>query len=56
MFVFTAKDIKEAKKFSELLAREYHEMISEVVLLEDIFPVKKCGIFNPEVEKIKEFA
>jgi len=55
MFVFTALNIKEAKRFSELLSREYHEMISEVMLLEDIFPIKKCGIVNPDVERIKEF-
>ena len=53
IFVFTARDIKNAKKFSMLLSREYPGIFSEIQLLEDIFPVKKFGFFNPELESIK---
>ena len=42
MLSFTAVDIKNAKKFSELLTKEYRQTISEIHLLEDIFSVKKC--------------
>ena len=40
MVIFTAFDIKNAKKFSELLKKEYRQAISEIHLLEDIFSVK----------------
>ena len=55
MLIFTANDIKNAKKFSELLTKEYQHVISEIHLLEDIFSVKKCGVVNPDLEKIREF-
>lgn len=55
MLIFTASNIKNAKKFSELLTKEYQHVISEIHLLEDIFSVKKCGVVNPDLEKIREF-
>ena len=55
MLIFTASNIKNAKKFSELLTKEYQHVISEIHLLEDIFPVKQCGMVNPDLEKIREF-
>ncbi len=55
MLVFSADDIKNVKKFSETLIREYQQVISEIDIVEDIFPVKRCGITNPEVNKLKEF-
>ena len=55
MLIFTANDIKNAKKFTELLTKQYQHAISEVHLLEDIFSVKKCGVVNPEIEKFREF-
>jgi DNA-binding Lrp family transcriptional regulator len=55
MLVFSTDDIKNVKKFSETLIREYQQVISEIDIVEDIFPVKRCGIANPEVDKLKEF-
>lgn len=55
MLVFTASNIKNAKKFSELLTKEYQHVISEIHLLEDIFSVKKCGVVNPDLGKFREF-
>ena len=52
---FTAEDIKIAKKFCETLNRLYHKSISELILIERIFSVKKCGIKNPDIDKLKEF-
>lgn len=54
MFIFTASDIKNAKKFSELLLMEYHHAISEIHLLEDIFSVIISNVVNPNVEKLKD--
>ncbi len=55
MFVFTAEDIKHAKKFSEILTRGYQHVIREIVIMEDIFSVKECGMVNPEIKKLREF-
>jgi len=55
MFIFSAKDIKSVKKFNEILIREYENVISEVDIMEYIFSIKKCGITNPEVKKLKEY-
>ena len=52
---FTAEDIKQAKKLCESLNVLYEGHITDVQLLEKMFTIKKCGIVNPEIEKIKEF-
>ncbi|MCK4347230.1 MAG: Lrp/AsnC family transcriptional regulator, partial [Thermoplasmatales archaeon] len=55
MFVLTAEDIKSVKKFSDILTKEYHSVISDIHIMEDIFSVKKCGMVNPHMEKLREF-
>jgi Lrp/AsnC family transcriptional regulator len=55
MICFTASDIIHAKKFSEIFNKTFMKHIAEVILIEKIFSVKKCGIQNPNVEKIREF-
>ena len=52
---FTAENIRQAKKFSEALNEIYHRYISDLILIEKIFPIKKCGIQNPNLKKLKEF-
>jgi len=54
ILVFSAKDIKQATKFRELFLSKYSSIVSEVDLLEYIFPIKKCGIANPDVKKLNE--
>lgn len=53
--IFTAKDIKKAKKLREILLSVYPELISEVEIMEYVFILKEGGIVNPEIEKIREF-
>jgi len=55
MLCFTAEDIRHAKKFSEILTREFSKYISEIHILEEIFPIRKCGSANPNIAKLKEF-
>ena len=55
VIIFTAKDIKNAKKLGEILAREYPQMISEVEIMEYVFTFKEGGIENPEMKKMLEF-
>jgi uncharacterized protein with GYD domain len=55
VLVFTAEDIRHAKKFGEQFNRLYQSYIGETFLLEEIFPVKSCGIENPQIKKLKDF-
>ena len=54
VIVFTAENIKLAKKFSEKLIAEGANLISEVDLMEYIFLLRDGGITNPEINKFKE--
>jgi len=55
MMCFTAKDIGVAKRFIEYLNKKYSTYIKDIMMLEDIFSVRICGIMNPKVEELKEF-
>ena len=55
MIIFTTNDIKNAKRFNEIVNKEYNNIIREIHIIEDIFSVKKCGQVNPELNKLKEF-
>jgi len=52
---FRAKDMIHAKKFSEIVNRTYWGYIGEVHMLEVLFPIRKQGILNPDIQKLKEF-
>jgi len=55
LLVITGKDLPSIKKFSHVLEREYHTVISEILIIEDIFQVTKCGITNPNLDRLREF-
>ena len=52
---FKAKDMKQAKKFNEIVNKTYWGYIGEVQMMETLFPIRIQGILNPEIEKLKEF-
>jgi DNA-binding Lrp family transcriptional regulator len=52
---FTAMDLRQAKKFEGEFIKTFKDIISETQLLENIFPVKRSGIINPDIKKIKDF-
>ena len=54
--IFNTRDIKHAKKFCNLLTLTYPDYIADLTLLEELFPLKKCGISNPDMKKLKEFS
>ena len=54
IFIFTAKDIKYVNKFSNILISEYSNIISDIKILEGIFPVQISTIVNPNVGKLKD--
>ena len=55
LICFVANDLPHAKKFESELVKMYKPYISETQLLENIFPVKRCGINNPHIGELKEF-
>jgi DNA-binding Lrp family transcriptional regulator len=55
LICFVAEDLPHAKRFESELVKLYKPFISETQLLENIFPVKRCGINNPNLEDIKKF-
>ncbi len=52
---FNAPEIKIAKRFVEVVAKLFEGYISDIQLIEELFAAQKCGITNPEIEKLKEF-
>jgi DNA-binding Lrp family transcriptional regulator len=52
---FIAPDIKNAKKFAELTQQVMEGFVSEVQLVEELFVVQRCGVQNPELNKIRDF-
>jgi DNA-binding Lrp family transcriptional regulator len=55
MITFTATDIRQAKKFCDQINQIYGDFVGESFLVEEIFPVKSCGIENPDLKKIKDY-
>ena len=55
MLCFTARDISVAKRFTESINNKYSAYIKEIMMLEDIFPVRINGMMNPKVDDLKEF-
>ena len=52
---FTAKDIKQAKKYSDTLIALHPGEIEKVTLLQTMMFVKKHYVLNPDRKKLKEF-
>jgi len=52
---FEAKDVKQAKKFCEVVNEIYWGYIAELHMMETLFPIRRQGILNPEIQKLKEF-
>jgi len=55
LICFSATDIKHAKRFCELLNSAYQKHIKNLILIERIFSIKKFGVENPNMKRLKEF-
>jgi DNA-binding Lrp family transcriptional regulator len=55
LLCFTAKDISVAKRFIEFINKKYSAYIRDVLLMEDIFSIRLCGMMNPKIDELKEF-
>jgi DNA-binding Lrp family transcriptional regulator len=51
----TTEDIIHAKKFSDLLIRQYPGLFEKITILQTLVCIKKQFILNPEREKLKNF-
>jgi DNA-binding Lrp family transcriptional regulator len=55
MLIVNTTDITNVKKFSNILEKEYRNVISEVHIMEELFPVTRSGITNPNMERLRDF-
>lgn len=55
VLIFTAKDLKHAKKFSSLLPAKYPGIITKVTLMQILYTQRSHYIVNPNTEKLREF-
>jgi DNA-binding Lrp family transcriptional regulator len=55
ILTFTAKDIVQAKKFSDALVTFHPGVIDNVLIVESLMYVKKHYILNPQKDRLKEF-
>lgn len=55
LICITADDIKHVKRFSDSLKKLYGANISEIKILEVLFPVGRNGIDNPNIEDLRGF-
>jgi DNA-binding Lrp family transcriptional regulator len=53
IIMFTAPDMKHAKRFCEILNTTYEGYIKELNLEETLFWVRRQHIFNPDAKKLK---
>jgi len=51
----TAENIKQAKKFCDILQNVYTGHISDIIILENLFSIRNHGLLNPNKEEIKDF-
>lgn len=54
IIIFNADDLRQAKKFSEVMNVTYQGYIAKMDLMETLFWTRKQRIFNPEAKKLKE--
>jgi len=50
-----AESIKQVKMFIEAVNSTYEGYIKDAQILEKIFPIKRCGMINPNIDNLKEF-
>jgi len=55
IIIFTAKDIKQAKKFINLLQEKYPGLIEKINLSQVLYTTRDHCILNPDKLKVKEF-
>jgi DNA-binding Lrp family transcriptional regulator len=52
---FSASNIREAKGFVEYYNKLYEGFLSDINLIEIMFPVVRAGVKNPEIDRLNDF-
>jgi len=47
--------MKQAKKLYEVVNENYWGYIAELYIMESLFDIRKQGILNQEIQKLKKF-
>lgn len=55
MIYFTAENIVQAKRFCDAIRTVYQGYIADIILLENLFEIRKYGLTNPNPTKLKDF-
>ena len=55
VLIFTAKDLRNAKKFSSLLAEKYPGVIVKMSLMQVLFSNREHYVFNPDPDALQKF-
>lgn len=55
VFTFCATDIISAKKFVQDITLRFGQYIGDYLLLETLFPIRKQGHKNPNIEKLVDY-
>jgi len=55
IITFTAKDIKQAKKFSDSVVALHPGIIEKITIMQTLMFIRKQYILNPDKKKLKEF-
>jgi DNA-binding Lrp family transcriptional regulator len=51
----SAHNVKDLKKLTETINKMFRDYISEIEVLEVIFPMVKCGSMNPNIKELRQF-
>ncbi len=54
VYEIRTSNVKQMKKFVEALYNLSREYISDMRILEELFPIEKNGIVNPNIEELKD--
>jgi DNA-binding Lrp family transcriptional regulator len=52
--IIRASNVVQVKKYCEMLSTLSKGYISHIIILEELFPIEKNGIVNPNIEELKD--
>ena len=55
IMTFTAEDIMQAKKFSDIVINLYPNSIEKITIMQTLMFIRKNHVLNPERKKLKDF-
>jgi Lrp/AsnC family leucine-responsive transcriptional regulator len=55
ILIFTARDLRQAKQFADLLLRAYPGIVEKTSLFQILFTPREHSVINPDPTKLKDF-